>query len=270
MIRLALLNLMPDKDVTEANFARAFSKAEKPVEFVLTKMKSHVSKNKSAHDEMYIDSVELRKQHDSGENSIDGFVFSGAPFDYVFFDEVDYWPEACELMDWLRERRIPTLYVCWGAQAALYHFFGISRFEEYVVKLSGVYPQQVVEPTHPLFKGIVEPLFIPHSRHTSMTNAEIDENPGIRVLARSPRSGISIAENSDGTELYLVGHQEYAIDTLDKEYHRDVERGQTVTLPEHYYENDNPTLPIINSWQENGQIMFSNWLNYMILHRREK
>ena len=267
MIRLALLNLMPDKDVTEANFARAFAKAEEPVEFVLTKMKSHVSKHRSEHDGLYVDSVEMRKRHDSGDCPVDGFVFSGAPFDYVWFDDVDYWPEACELMDWLRERSIPTLYVCWGAQAALHHFYGISRYEEYVVKLSGVYPQQISEPLHPLFEGIAEPLCIPHSRHTTMTNAEIDHHPAIRVLARSERSGISIAENTDGTELYLVGHQEYALDTLDKEYHRDIERGENVQVPEHYYENDNPALPVVNSWQDNGQRMFSNWLNYMIRQR---
>ena len=270
MIHLALLNLMPDKDITEKNFARAFSKAEVPLEFVLTKMKSHVSKHSSSHDDLYIDSEEMRRRHDEGELRIDGFIWTGAPFDYVFFDEVDYWPEACELMDWLKQRRIPTLYVCWGAQAALYHFFGISRYEEYLVKLSGVYPQEIPHPEHPLFRGVEEPLCIPHSRHTSMTNFEIDAHPDITVLARSKRSGISIAEGMDGNELYLVGHQEYALNTLDKEYHRDVERGENVVVPEHYYEDDNPNLPIINSWQKNGQRMFSNWLNDKVLQGEKK
>lgn len=269
MPRIALLNLMPNKETTEADFARAFAGSASPVSFVLTKMGSHVTRHCSEeHMALYAASADVRRAHDDGSQPLDGFVFSGAPFDWVDFPDVDYWPEACELMDWLRARRIPTLYVCWGAQAALRHFYGISRFEEYPHKLSGVFPQRILRPELPLFDGIAEPLCIPHSRHTSMTNAEIDANADIEVLVRSDETGISIAQGCGGLEFYLIGHQEYALDTLDNEYHRDLGRGLDVHAPCHYYEDDDPRRPIVDSWTVNGQRLYGNWLRHYVMHRR--
>lgn len=265
MLRIALLNLMPNKEQTEADFAHACAESAEPVEFVLTKMDSHVTRHCSdEHMALYIGTAELRRLHDDGSRPIDGFIFSGAPFDWVYFDDVDYWPEACSLMDWLRSQHIPTLYVCWGAQAALHHFYGIDRTEDYPHKLSGVFPQQVLRPELPIFKDIVSPLCIPHSRHTSMINTDIDANPDIEVLVRSAETGISIAQGCGGLEFYLVGHQEYELGTLDREYHRDVARGLNVFPPAHYYEDNNPDKPIIDSWTANGRRVYGNWLNYYV------
>lgn len=263
MLHIALLNLMPNKEETEADFAHICAKSAEPVQFILTKMSSHVTRHASAeHMALYTGSEAVCQSHDDGTQPLDGFIVSGAPFDWVEFTDVDYWPELCRLMDWLRLRCIPTLYVCWGAQAALRYFHGISRFEEYPHKLSGIYPQQILHPCHPLFKGIVEPLCIPHSRHTSMTNSEIDACADVTVLARSAESGISIVECRDGLEFYLIGHQEYNLHTLDNEYRRDVSRGLPVRPPRHYYRDDDPTQPIVDSWQANGQRLFANWLEY--------
>lgn len=268
MLRIALLNLMPNKEQTEADFARACAKSAEPVEFVLTKMDSHVTRHCSEeHMALYVGTAELRRQHDEGTVPIDGFIFSGAPFDWTFFDEVDYWPEACSLMDWLRTKRIPTLYVCWGAQAALYHFHHIGRHVEYPHKLSGVYPQQILDSDYPLFQGISYPLCIPHSRHTEMNNDEIDACTDVRVLARSGETGISIIECQEGAEFYLVGHQEYALETLNNEFLRDRSRGLDVNPPANYYVDNDPEKAIIGSWIANGQRVYGNWLDYYVRKR---
>lgn len=269
MPKIAFLNLMPDKEITEDNFHRAFSTSSQPVEFILTRMGSHVTRHCSdEHMALYRTTEEVCRAHDDGTCPIDGLVWTGAPFDWVFFDEVDYWPEAVTLMDWLRARRIPTLYVCWGAQAALYHFHHIGRHEEYPHKLSGIFPQEVLDTSCPLFSGIVEPLCIPHSRHTEMNNDEIDRCPDVRILARSAETGISIIECLDGLEFYLVGHQEYALDTLDKEYHRDLSRGIDVHSPLHYYLHEDPSLPIVDTWQHNGRRLYANWIEHYVLGQR--
>lgn len=265
MLRIALLNLMPNKEQTEADFARACSASAEPVQFLLTRMDSHVTRHCSEeHMALYVGSGALRRAHDEGAQTIDGFIFSGAPFDFVDFEEVDYWAEACSLMDWLRARKIPTLYVCWGAQAALRHFYGIGRQVEYPHKLSGVFPQQVLRPDHPLFRDIRWPLCIPHSRHTSMINAEIDACGDVEVLARSEETGISIVQNGDGKEFYLIGHQEYELGTLDREYRRDVSRGLDVYPPAHYYEDDDPDSSIVDTWTVNGRRLYSNWVDYYL------
>ena len=254
---------MPDKETTEENFARVFAGYDTPIHFVLTKMGSHVTRHcGEEHMALYTDSSLVRRAHDDGSLPLDGFVMTGAPFDWVDFQDVDYWEECCELMDWLRDRAIPTLYVCWGAQAALRHFHGIGRHVEYPHKLSGVFPQQVLHPEHPFMQGITLPLCIPHSRHTEMNNDEIDASSTMTVLARSAESGISIISCCDGLEIYLVGHQEYALDTLDKEYHRDVARGLPVHAPLHYYEDEDPAKLVVDSWQQNGNTMYCNWLRF--------
>lgn len=261
MLEIALLNLMPNKEETEADFARACAKSAEPVHFVLTKMSSHVTRHASAeHMALYAGSEEVCKAHDNGSQPLDGVIITGAPFDWVDFSDVDYWPELCRFMDWLRARSIPTLYVCWGAQAALYYFHRISRHEEFPHKLSGIFPQRILFPDHPLFRGIEEPFYIPHSRHTSMRNSEIDACPDVTVLVRSDETGISIVECRDGLEFYLIGHQEYALHTLDNEYRRDVSRGLPVRPPLHYYADDDPSKPIVDSWQADGQRLFANWL----------
>lgn len=271
MLKIALLNLMPNKETTEADFRRALSESVEPVEFILTRMGSHVTRHCSdEHMALYRTTDEVRRGHDDGSCPIGGLVWTGAPFDWVFFDDVDYWPEACALMDWLRERRIPTLYVCWGAQAALYHFHHIGRHEEYPHKLSGIFTQEVLDKECPLFDGIEYPLCIPHSRHTEMNNDEIDRCPDVRILARSAETGISIIECHDGLEFYLVGHQEYALDTLDNEYHRDLSRGLPVHAPLHYYRNEDPTQPIVDTWQQNGKRVYANWIVRYVLGLKVK
>jgi len=266
---IALLNLMPNKEETEADFARACARSAEPVHFILTKMSSHVTRHASAeHMALYLGSEAVCRAHDDGTQPLDGCIITGAPFDWVDFTDVDYWPEVCRLMDWLRARAIPTLYVCWGAQAALRYFHGISRFEEFPQKLSGVFPQQILHPERPLFNDIEQPLCIPHSRHTSMTNAEIDSCPDVTVLVRSEETGISIVECRDGLEFYLIGHQEYALHTLDHEYHRDVERGLPVLPPRHYYKDEDPALPVIDTWQANGQRLYANWIDYYCTSRK--
>jgi len=263
MLRIALLNLMPNKEETEADFAHICAKSAEPVHFVLTKMDSHVTRHASAeHMALYTGSAAVCQSHDNGQQPLDGVIITGAPFDWVDFTDVDYWPELCRLMDWLRAHRIPTLYVCWGAQAALHYFHHISRFEEYPHKLSGIFPQRILFPEHPLFRGIEEPLCIPHSRHTSMTNSEIDACTDVKVLVRAEETGISIVECMEGLEFYLIGHQEYNLHTLDNEYRRDVGRGLPVRPPRHYYEDDDPARPIVDTWQANGQRLFANWLEY--------
>ena len=267
MLKIAFLNLMPDKEVTEANFARAFSASEEPVEFVLTRMGSHVSRHCSEdHMQLYRTTEEVCRAHDEGTCLLDGWVWTGAPLDYVPFEEVDYWSEACRLMDWLRARRLPSLYVCWGAQAALHYFHGVGRHEVLPHKLSGVYPQQVTDEQHPLFEGVRWPLCIPHSRHTTMNDDEIDQLPAVRALARSSRSGISIMECCDGLEFYLAGHQEYALGTLDAEYRRDTGRGLNVQVPENYYYDDDPAKGIHDTWQLNGLRVYANWVKHYCMH----
>lgn len=268
MLRIALINLMPNKEETIEDFANLLGDSPESFEFVLTKMATHVTRHCSEeHMALYRTCEEVCNAHDDGSCVLDACIMTGAPFDWVHFDDVDYWPEECRMMDWLRDRKVPTTYVCWGQQSALHHFHGVERHLKYPNKLSGIFVQQIIHPEHPLFEGITLPLYMPHSRQTEMSNEETDACPDVKVLARAPENGISIVECRDGLEFYFSGHFEYNLHTLDNEYHRDTARNLPFNPPANYYENDDPAMPIIDRWSANGRRIFANWIRYYVMRR---
>lgn len=258
-LRIALLNLMPDKIATETQFARLLSNTPLQVELELLHMRSHVSKNtaRSHISRFYKTFDEVR------ERKFDGLIITGAPVEKLDFEEVDYWPELVEIMDWSIGHVYSTLHICWAAQAGLHHHFGISK-KMLARKLSGVYAHRVERRGSMLFRGCDDVFNIPHSRHTTVDEDAVREHPALKVLAQSDEAGIFAVSTQEGRQIYFMGHAEYDAGVLDAEYRRDVAAGLDVPVPAHYYPNDDPGAAPAMSWRAHAHLVFANWLNYFV------
>lgn len=256
-LRIALLNLMPMKESTEEDFIRILSSSPLNIELTLMKLDTHTPKHTSAqHMQSYYKGFgEIRN------TTFDGLIITGAPIEKIEYEEVTYWNELCDIIDWAQNNVTSTLFICWAAQAALYHKFDIKK-HLLPKKMFGVFEHTIHTPHKPLFEGIGTSINVPHSRHTELHRRDITAQPGIELLVESPEAGVHIMQERGTKNFFITGHSEYASHTLDEEYKRDLSRGLSIEPPLHYYSNNNPASAPVDSWQAAARLLFGNWLKY--------
>ncbi len=257
-LRLVILNLMPTKIETETQILRLISKSPLQVSCDFMRVSSHESKNTSAdHLVKFYDTFDAFRNQ-----NYDGLIVTGAPVEHLPFTEVDYWDELCEIMDWSREHVFSTMYLCWGAMAGLYHFYGIPK-RQLPAKLFGVFPQRLCDEYSFLTNGFDEMHNMPHSRHAMLDAAELAKHPELNVLSEGFTSGPALIATSDFHEIYVTGHFEYGRDTLADEYWRDFHKGLPIRLPENYFPDNNPENQPIFTWRSHANLLYRNWLNWV-------
>lgn len=258
-LRIAILNLMPLKIMTETDLLRLISNTPLQVELDFIDTDSHVSKNTPReHIETF-----YKKFDDIKHNNYDGFIITGAPVEKVDFEDVDYWQELTEIFAWAKTHVTSTLYICWAALAGLYYHYGIPK---YVLdrKISGVFKHHIDDELNPIFRGFDDVFYVPHSRYSEVRREDIDKVPELKIIAESDESGIYMVMARGGREFFITGHSEYSPGTLDFEYHRDLEKGINPAIPVNYYYNDDPSQQPIVRWRSHANLLFSNWLNYFV------
>ncbi|ERT61354.1 homoserine O-succinyltransferase [Prevotella sp. BV3P1] len=255
-IKIAVLNLMPTKLQTETDILRLLSASPLDIEVAWMRLRSHTPTHvPAAHMDAYYHYFdELASQ------SFDGLIVTGAPVEHLDFEEVDYWDELTQIFSWARTSLKSTLYICWAAQAGLYFHEGINKYA-LPKKMFGIFPQQVLHPEVPIFRGFDDVFRMPHSRHTEIRKEDILQHPELSLLAESEESGVSMCMTAGGKEIFITGHMEYAPDTLDQEYHRDAGKRDDVDLPRHYYRDDNPAKGPLVTWRAHAHLLFTNWMN---------
>ena len=258
-LRIAILNLMPLKIMTETDLLRLISNTPLQVELDFIDTDSHVSKNTPReHIETF-----YKKFDEIKHNNYDGLIITGAPVEKVDFEEVDYWQELTEIFTWAKTHVTSTLYICWAALAGLYFHYGIPK---YVLnhKISGVFKHRIDDELNPIFRGFDDEFFVPHSRYSEVRREDIEKVPELKIIAESDDSGIYMVMARGGREFFITGHSEYSPGTLDFEYHRDLEKGINPSIPVNYYLNDDPSQQPIVRWRSHANLLFSNWLNYFV------
>ena len=256
-LRIALLNIMPMKETTEADFIRLLATSDKEIELTLMKLDTHTPKHASPeHMSRYYRAFsELKDEH------FDGLLITGAPIEKIEYEEVTYWPELCTIFNWAREHVTSTLFICWAAQAGLYQRFGIQK-HLLPKKMFGIFPHSIAKPELPLFDGFDSTIYVPHSRHTEIRREDVVAEERIELLSESDISGVYIMQEKGTRDFFITGHSEYALYTLDGEYKRDVSKGLPIELPLNYYRDDNPANEPVNLWQHTARKLFGNWLRY--------
>ena len=258
-LRIALLNIMPTKETTEADFIRLLATSPHNIELTLVKLDTHTPKHATPEHmaKYYKGFGEVRN------NRFDGFIITGAPVEKMDYEQVTYWRELQGIFDWAKENVTSTLYICWAAQAILYHRFDIQKYllEK---KMFGVFPHRLLQPGLPLFKGFEERFFVPHSRHTELRKEDILRESRVELLSESDASGVYIMTERGTRDFYITGHSEYALYTLDGEYRRDVAKGLPIEIPQNYYADDDATQVPVNRWRSHAEKLFNNWLDYYV------
>lgn len=258
-LRIAVVNLMPTKIATETQLLRLLGNTPLQIDIRLIRMGSHESKNTPAeHLEAFYQP--FRQVLDE---RFDGLVVTGAPVEMLPFDEVDYWPELVRLMEWSRSNVWSTLHICWGAQAGLYHHYGISK-RPLPAKVSGLFHHKVLEPHEPILRGFDDFFLAPHSRHTEVREDDVRGHPGLKILAASDKAGLYMVASTDGRMIFVFGHPEYDRFTLKAEYDRDRGRGLPIAPPVHYFPENDPSKEPKMSWRSHAHLLYSNWLNYSV------
>ena len=258
-LNLLILNLMPTKIVTETQLLRKLSNTPLQVNVHLLQTKSHTPQNTDlAHLESFYTTFDQVK-----EQQFDGMIITGAPVENLEFEEVDYWSELCQIMDWTRSHVHATLHICWGAQAGLYHHYGVEK-RTLPKKLSGVFEHTIIRKRSPLFRGFDDRFYAPHSRYTEVTLEQLLVKPELEILALSDEAGVFGVKSSDNRRFFVLAHPEYDGDTLAQEYFRDVKRGLNPAVPAHYFPGDNPSLSPVVNWRSAAQLFYTNWLNYYV------
>ena len=261
-LRIAILNLMPIKITTETDFIRILSNTPLQVEIEFMKIKSHTSKNTPVEHMMaFYRDFELMRQE-----KYDGLIVTGAPLEQMDYEEVTYWDELVEVFDWAYHNVQSTCYICWAAQAALYHFHKIPKYSTNK-KVFGVFKHRALQPELPIFRGFDDTFYVPHSRHSELRREDIEKNPDLQIISESEDAGVHIVMARDGREFFITGHSEYAPLTLDGEYRRDVAKRLPIQLPQNYYEDDNPAKMPIVRWRAHANLLFTNWLNYYVYQK---
>lgn len=258
-LQIVVLNLMPLKITTETDLVRLLSNTPLQIEINFMRLKSHTPKNTPVeHMQMFYKSFkELSLQ------KWDGMIVTGAPIELLSFEDVEYWEEIKTIFNWARTHVTSTLYICWAAQAGLYHFYHIPK-HTLSEKKFGIFRQYPLIPDLPIFRGFDDSFMMPHSRHTEVRRSDIEKEPALQVIAESAESGVSMIMARGGREFFITGHLEYAPDTLDKEYKRDFGKRQDVAKPLHYYRDDDPTKGPVVSWRSHANLFFCNWINYYV------
>ncbi|MBQ3541618.1 MAG: homoserine O-succinyltransferase [Oscillospiraceae bacterium] len=258
-LEIVLLNLMPTKIVTETQLSRLLGNTPLQVNLELMHTTSHQPKNVPAdHMLSFYKSFE-----DLKHRKFDGMVITGAPVELMPFEDVDYWPELCEIMEWSKTHVHSTFHICWGAQAGLYYHYGINKhtMEE---KLFGVFPHTADYKRAILLRGFDDTFWVPHSRHTTVDRADIEAVPELKIIASSEKAGVYAVMNKGGRQIFVTGHSEYDQDTLNREYLRDKNQGLPIHVPENYFPDDDDTKEPIVRWRSHANLLFSNWLNYFV------
>ena len=258
-LKIAVLNLMPTKEATETQLIRLLSNTSLQIDLTLLSTATYTPKNTSA-EHM---SAFYKSFYDVKDEKFDGLIITGAPVEDMAFEEVTYWPEISEILEWSKTHVFSTMNICWAAQAALYYFYGIPKYP-LDKKMFGVFPHTVRLPRHPLVRGFDQEFLAPHSRHTEVLSSDIKKIPELMLLSESPMAGAYLAVTSDCRRVFVTGHCEYDYDTLSKEYFRDVNKGLPIEKPFNYFPSDDPTKIPLNRWRSHANLLFSNWLNYCI------
>lgn len=258
-LKVLILNLMPLKISAETDFIRLLSNNPLQVEVEFLRLDTHTPKNTP------IEHLEAfyRGFNEVQDEYYDGMIITGAPVEMMPFEEVSYWEEVTSIFDWARAHVTSTLYICWAAQASLYHFYKINK-TPLNEKLFGVFKHTTPDYKHPLFRGFDDEFFIPHSRHTTILKSDLLRSGQVSILSESEDAGVAIASTRGGREFYLTGHSEYAPLTLHQEYTRDIEKGLTIDIPENYYRKNDPSLAPVVRWTAHANLLFNNWLNYFV------
>lgn len=258
-LKVVVLNLMPIKITTETDLIRLLSNTPLQIEVDFLKLKSHTPKNTPIEHMMaFYKDFDLISQ-----NNYDGMIITGAPVEQIEFEEVSYWPEIQTIFNWAAKHVTSTLYICWAAQAGLYHFHQIPKYP-LSEKMFGIFKHHLNTPKFPLFRGFDDEFYVPHSRHTEIRREDILSHPELTLLSESDESGVYIVMSRGGREFYITGHSEYSPDTLHKEYVRDKEKGLKIHVPYNYYKDDDPEKDIIVRWRGHANLLFTNWLNYFV------
>ena len=258
-LKIVILNLMPLKITTETDLIRLLSNTPLQLEINFMKLRSHTPKNTPVeHMMMFYKDFDILK-----EQKWDGMIVTGAPVETMPFEDVAYWGEIKAIFDWARTHVTSTLYICWAAQAGLYHFYDIPKYP-LQKKMFGIFPQHTLVAALPIFRGFDDVFAMPHSRHTEVRRDDIARDSRLTVIAESEESGVSIVMARNGREFFVTGHMEYAPDTLDKEYRRDIGKRDDVEMPKNYYQNDNLDNGPVVTWRAHANLFFSNWINYYV------
>ena len=258
-LRMLLLNLMPKKIETETQLTRLLGNTPLQIELTLLRMEAHKSLNTSQEHLLSF----YRTFSEVKDTFFDGMIITGAPVEHLPFEEVDYWPELCEIMQWSRSHVHSTMHICWGAQAGLYYHYGIQK-QPLERKLFGVFPHRSEYRESMLLRGFDDVFMVPHSRHTTVRREDIEAVPSLQILASSDEAGVCIVRNRQGRQFFMMGHSEYDARTLENEYLRDVKAGKPIDVPKNYYPGDDPSKEPIVSWRGHANLLYSNWLNYFV------
>ena len=258
-LEIVLLNLMPTKIATETQLTRLLGNTPLQVKLELMHMSSHKSKNTSADHLLAF----YKSFSDLKHRKFDGMVITGAPVELLDFEDVDYWQELCEIMEWSKTNVHSTFHICWGAQAGLYYHYGVPK-HKLDKKLFGVFKHKVDYKRSILLRGFDDTFWVPHSRHTTIKREDVEKIPGMKILASSEKAGIYAMSNKEGRQIFVTGHSEYDADTLLNEYIRDKNAGLEISVPENYFPDDDDTKDPIIRWRSHGNLLFSNWLNYFV------
>lgn len=258
-LKIVIVNLMPTKIATETQLARVLANSPLQVELTLVTMDSHESRNISQeHLDSFYKTIEEIK-----DDYFDGMILTGAPVEQMPYEQVDYWKELCDIFGFAKTHVYSSMFICWGAQAALYYHYGIDK-HMLDQKLFGVFEHKVVRPHNPLMRGFDEVFYAPHSRHTNVDRKDIEDCSALRVLADSKEAGPHIISTENGRQIFVMGHQEYDKGTLAGEYNRDVDKGLAIQVPKNYFKDDDPEEEILFRWRSHANLLFSNWLNYYV------
>ena len=258
-LKIVVLNLMPMKVTTETDLIRLLSNTPLQMEISFMKLKSHTPKNTPIeHMMMFYRDFEVMKNE-----KYDAMIITGAPVETLDFEDVSYWDEITMIFDWAHTHVTSTLYICWAAQAGLFHHYGVPKYPLEKKKF-GIFRQTPLDKSLPIFRGFDDEFMMPHSRHTEIRRKDIDDRDMLTLIAESADSGVGIVMARNGREFFITGHMEYAPDTLDKEYKRDMGKRDDVEMPINYYEHDDPTLHPVVSWRAHANLFFSNWINYYV------
>ena len=258
-LQILIVNLMPTKIVTETQLARLLGNTPLQVEMELLMMSSHKSKNTSEEHMLAF----YKTFDEIKDRNFDGMVITGAPVEHMHFTEVEYWEELCEIMEWSKTHVTSTLHICWASQAALYYHYGIDK-HGLDKKLFGVFPHTVVHKNAILFRGFDDTFMVPHSRHTTVLEEDIEKVSALKILSTSEQAGVYAVMTDRGRQIFITGHSEYDADTLEKEYLRDKNAGLPIEIPVNYYPNDDDTQSPMVSWRSSANLLYSNWLNYFV------
>ena len=258
-LKILLLNLMPKKIETETQLSRLLGNTPLQVELELIRTKSHFSKNTSPEHLLAF----YKTFDDIKDLNFDGMIITGAPVEHLEFEEVEYWEELCEIMEWTKTHVHSTFHICWGAQAGLYYHFGIKKYP-LKKKLFGIFPHTADYKKSILLRGFDDVFMVPQSRHTTVRTEDIAARQELKILASSEEAGVYAVSTENGKQIFITGHSEYDADTLKNEYLRDLSEGKPIEIPKNYFPDDNPENPPIVNWRGHSTLLYTNWLNYFV------